>query len=88
MPVLEPIKSLRPYVRQRFVLSFAILWLSKQITRFTVRLVFLTLSKVLMLVSRFSADSVVDVDVTAVAFAYGVPTSIWIVELASSNNKT
>jgi hypothetical protein len=75
-------------VRQRFVLSFAILWLSKQITRFTVRLVFLTLSKVLMLVSRFSADSVVDVDVTAVAFAHGVPTSIWIVELASSNSKT
>jgi hypothetical protein len=41
-----------------------------------------------MLVSRFSADSVVDVDVTAVAFAYGVPTSVWIVELASSNSKT
>jgi hypothetical protein len=64
-------------VWQLFVLSFAILWLRKRITRFTTGYVLLALPKVLMLVSRFSADSVVDVDAIVVAFAYGMPTSVW-----------
>jgi hypothetical protein len=63
-------------VWQLFVLSFALLWSRKQITKFTTRLVFLALPKVLRLVSLFSADSVVDVDAIIVAFAYGMPTSV------------
>ena len=59
LPVLKPVRSLRPYVWQLFVLSFAILWLHKRITRFTTRL---ALPKDLMLVSQFSADSVSNVD--------------------------